>query len=261
MSGLCNHQPGLIGLAGDPASPIHRLDPRAKLLGLLAVTLVAVATPFSLWPVWAACAGALALIAVAARIPAKTIWRRSRVLVPLVVFVAVFLPFLRKGGQEWSVGPFTVSEEGLETFLAVSAKATIGTVSAVILGATTTFPDVLRALEALRIPRLFTLIAAFMYRYLFVIVDEVQRMRAALASRGYHPRWAWQAGAVGRVVAALFLRSYGRGERVYLAMLARGYSGVMPQLDTLAFRRADGLFVALVAASLVAVRITLGAAG
>jgi cobalt/nickel transport system permease protein len=260
VSGLCNHQPGLIGLAGDPASPVHRLDPRAKLLGLLAVTLVAVTTPFSLWPVWAACAGALAIIAVTARIPARTIWRRARVVLPLVVLVAVFIPFLRKGGQEWSAGPFTVSEVGLQTFLAVSAKATIGTVSAVLLAATTTFPDVLRALEALRVPRLFTLIAAFMYRYLFVIVDETQRMRAALASRAYRPRWAWQAGAVGRVVAALFLRSYGRGERVYLAMLARGYGGAMPQLDTLAFRRADGLFVALVATSLVVVRLALGAA-
>ncbi|MGH3042944.1 MAG: cobalt ECF transporter T component CbiQ [Gaiellaceae bacterium] len=260
MSGLCNHQPGLIGLAGDPASPIHRLDPRAKMLGLLTVTLVAITTPFSLWPVWAACGVVLAGIAALARVPARTIWRRARFVLPLVLFVAIFIPFLRKGGQEWSLGPLTVSEEGLQTLLAVAAKATIGTVSAVILGATTTFPDVLRALEALRVPRLFTLIAAFMYRYLFVIVDEVQRMRAALASRGYRPRWAWQGGAVGRVVAALFLRSYGRGERVYLAMLARGFDGVMPQLNTLAFRRIDGVFVGLVVASLVAVRVALGVA-
>jgi cobalt/nickel transport system permease protein len=260
VSGLCNHQPGLIGLAGDATSPIHRLDPRAKMLGLLAVTLVAITTPFSLWPVWVGCATVLAFIAAGARIPARTIWRRARVILPLVLFVAVFIPFFRKGGQEWSVGPLTVSEEGLQTLLAICAKATIGTVSAVILGATTTFPDVLRALDALRVPRLFTLIAAFMYRYLFVIVDEVQRMRAALASRGYRPRWAWQVGAVGRVVSALFLRSYGRGERVYLAMLARGFGGVMPQLDTLAFRRTDGLFVTLVATSLVAFRVALGAA-
>lgn len=230
------------------------------MLGLLAVTLVAITTPFSLWPVWVGCATVLAVIAAGARIPARTIWRRARVILPLVLFMAVFIPFFRKGGQEWSVGPLTVSEEGLQTLLAICAKAAIGTVSAVILGATTIFPDVLRALDALRVPRLFTLIAAFMYRYLFVIVDEVQRMRAALASRGYRPRWAWQVGAFGRVVSALFLRSYGRGERVYLAMLARGFAGVMPQLDTLAFRRTDGLFVALVASSLVAFRVALGAA-
>jgi cobalt/nickel transport system permease protein len=260
VSGFCNHQPELIGLAGDPASPIHRLDPRAKLLGLLAVTVTAVTTPFSLWPVWAACGAALVVVAVLGRVPARTIWRRARVVLPLVVGVAVFIPFLRTGGQAWSVGPLTVSQAGLETFTAVSVKATIGTVSAVLLGATTTFPDVLRALEALRVPRLFTLVAGFMYRYLFVIVDEVQRMRAALASRGYRPRWAWQARTVGRVVAALFLRSYGRGERVYMAMVARGFGGVMPQLETLAFRRADVVFVSAVAAFLLAARLGLGSA-
>ncbi|MGH3013011.1 MAG: cobalt ECF transporter T component CbiQ [Gaiellaceae bacterium] len=260
MSGLCAHQPGRTGLAGNVASPVHTLDPRAKMLGLLAVTLVAVTTPFSLWPVWIACGLVLAAIAATARIPARTIWRRARVILPLVLFVAVFIPFFRAGGQEWSLGPLTVSEEGLQSFLSVAAKATIGTVGAVLLGATTTFPDVLRALEALRVPRLFTLIAAFMYRYLFVIVDEVQRMRVALTSRGYRPRWAWQAGVMGRVVAALFLRSYGRGERVYLAMVARGFGGAMPQLDTLVLRRVDVLFVAVVAASLLAVRVAVGAA-
>jgi cobalt/nickel transport system permease protein len=114
---------------------------------------------------------------------------------------------------------------------------------------------VLRALDAMHVPRLFTLVAAFMYRYLFVIAGEVQRMRAALASRGYRPRFAWQVGAVGRVVSALFLRTYGRGERVYLAMLARGYDGVMPRLERLSFGRVDYAFVGLVVVALVAVRI------
>ena len=69
-------------------------------------------------------------------------------------------------------------------------------------------------------PRTLTLIAAFMYRYLFVIVDEVQRMRAARDARGYRPRTLLGAGAVGRVASALFLRTHARGERVYLAMLS-----------------------------------------
>jgi cobalt/nickel transport system permease protein len=260
VSGLGNHGRDLIGLAGDPASPIHGLDPRAKVLGLTSVTLVAVSTPFGLWPVWIACGAAVGVIAALARVPPAVIWRRARIVLPLVLFVAIFLPFLRKGGAAWTLGPFTISESGLETFASVSAKAAIGTASAVLIGATTAFPDVLRALEALRVPRLFTLIAAFMYRYLFVIVDEMQRMRAALASRGYRPRFAWQIGAFGRVVTALFLRTYARGERVYLAMLSRGYSGVMPELDALSFRRVDALFVALVAVSLLAVRVALGVA-
>jgi cobalt/nickel transport system permease protein len=76
-------------------------------------------------------------------------------------------------------------------------------------------------------------------------------MRAALLARGYGPRHALHAGAMGRVATALFLRSYGRGERVYLAMLARGYRGSMPQLAPLTFGRADTAFVALVLLAVV----------
>jgi cobalt/nickel transport system permease protein len=174
---------------------------------------------------------------------------------PLVVFVAAFLPFVRPGGPTYSLGPVDVSQEGLTAFLGVAAKATIGTVSAVLLGATTTFPDVLRALERLRTPRLLTLIAAFMYRYLFVVVDEVQRMRSALVSRGYRPRHVLRAGAVGRVAAALFLRAHARGERVYLAMLARGFKGAIPDSAPLALRRADAVFMAALGLVLVPSRI------
>jgi cobalt/nickel transport system permease protein len=170
-----------------------------------------------------------------------------------VLFVGVFVPFVR-GGEQIDLGPVDVSREGLTTFFAVSSKALIGTVSAVLLGATTSFPDVLHGLERMRAPRLLTLIAAFMYRYLFTIVDEVQRMRAALAARGYAPKHALQAQAIGRVATALFLRTYERAERVHLAMLARGWQQAMPRLDVLTFGRADAVFLAALAA-LVPLRV------
>jgi cobalt/nickel transport system permease protein len=203
------------GVVGDSA--VHRLDPRAKLLGLGAVTVIAVSTTTPL--VHATCAAALLLIVAVARLSPRTVLRRARVVVLPVLLVAAFTP---------SVAP----------------KALIGTSSAVLLGLTTSFPDLLHALEKLRAPRLLVLIAAFMYRYLFTIVAEVQRMRAALTARGYRPRHALQIQALGRVATALFLRTYERGERVHLAMLARGFSERMPRLDTLTLGRADALFAA-----------------
>jgi cobalt/nickel transport system permease protein len=249
MSGL-----NATGVAGNLDSPIHRLDPRAKLIGLAGVTLVAVSTPLSAWPVYLACAAALIVVAVLARVPAHTVWHRVRIVLPLVLFVAVFVPFVREGDPV-GLGPVTVSEQGLATFATVSAKAILGTCSAVLLGATTSFPDVLHALERLRAPRLLILIAAFMYRYLFVIVDEVSRMRAALAARGYAPRHALQAAAIGRVATALFLRTYERAERVHLAMLARGWTQAMPRLTVLTYTRADAIFLAALAGSLLSVRV------
>jgi len=255
VGGLCNHSLELTGLAGNPASPVHRLDPRAKIVGLVSITIVAVSTPPRHWPVYVACATALAAVAMLGRVGVGDIWRRTRVVLPLILFVAIFVPFLRTGGAVHDLGPIKVHEAGLLVLAAVAAKATIGTLSAVLLGTTTTFPAVLHGLEAMRLPRTFVLIAAFMYRYLFVIVEEVARMRQALASRGYRPRNALQAGALGRVATALFLRSYSRGERVYLAMLSRGYRGAMPQAVPLSLGRADIVFVGVVLASLVPLRL------
>jgi cobalt/nickel transport system permease protein len=248
------------GVAGDPASLVHRLDPRAKILGLAGITVVGVSTPPHDWPVLAACAVALAAIAAMARVSPGVIWSRAKVVLPLVVFVAVFVPFVR-GGETVDVGPVALSRDGLTTFAAVSSKALIGTVSAVLLGATTTFPDVLHGLERMRAPRLLTLIAAFMYRYLFVIGGEVRRMRIALAARGYRPRHALQAAAIGRVATALFLRTYDRGERVYVAMLARGYAGATPRLRALAFARTDVLFLTVLAAALLPLRVLIEVMG
>jgi cobalt/nickel transport system permease protein len=255
VGALCSHSLELTGPAGDPASAIHRLDPRAKIVGLLAVTLVAVSTPLAAWPAFAACAAVLVAVAIAARVPAREIWRRARLVLPLVLLVALFVPFVRSGGEAHELGPLTVHEEGLRTLASVAIKATLGTVSAVLLGAIASFPSVLRGLEALRVPRLLVLIAAFMYRYLFVIAEEAGRMRAALAARAYRPRTALQVAALGRMTTAMFLRTYGRGERVYRAMLARGYRGQMPELTPLVLGRADAAFVALVLIALVPLRI------
>ena len=257
MGALCDHALELTGLAGDPGSLVHRLDPRAKLLGLVGVTLVAVSTPLRGWPVWVACALLLAGYAAAGRVPAAAVWRRVRVVLPLVLLAGLLLPLTRSGGRTLDLGVATVHEAGLATFAAVAAKASIGTLSAALLGSTTTFPAVLRALEALRALRLLALVAAFMHRYLFVLLAELGRMRAALASRAYHPRHALHARPMGRVATAMFLRTYGRGERVYLAMLARGYRGTVPRLAPLSFARGDATFLAAVALALLPLRVVL----
>jgi cobalt/nickel transport system permease protein len=256
VSGLSNHALHGTGLAGSSTSPVHRLDPRAKVVGFLGLTLVAVTTPLEAWPVFLACALVLAAVCVVARIGPATIWRRVRFILPLVLFVAVFLPFVR-GGDQIEVGPLSLSAAGLAAFAAVSVKALIGTTSAVLLGATTTFPATLRALESLRVPRLIVLIAGFVYRYLFVVVEEVHRMRAALTARGYQPRSVLGAAAIGRVATALFLRTHARGERVYLAMLSRGYRGSVPAVDALRFGATDAVFIAAVALTLLPLRLVV----
>jgi cobalt/nickel transport system permease protein len=176
------------------------------------------------------------------------------VVLPLVVLAAAALPLVRDGGARFEVGPLVLWEEGLLALAAVAAKASIGTFSAVLLGATTAFPQVLRALEQLRVPRLFVVIAQTTHRYLPVVVGEVRRTRSALLARAWRPRSVLQAAPVGRVAGTLFLRAHARGERVHRAMMARGFSGTLPAPPVARPARGDVLFAAAVPGALIAVR-------
>ena len=140
---------------------------------------------------------------------------------------ALLLPFVGRG-ERVEVAGLSLSVAGLWAAWNILVKATLGVAATVLLAATTPVPEVLRGLERLRTPRVVVAICGFMVRYGDVVVGEMRRMRIAQRSRGYDGRWIWQARAVAASAGALFVRSYERGERVYLAMLSRGYDGAMP---------------------------------
>jgi cobalt/nickel transport system permease protein len=154
---------------------------------------------------------------------------RLLVILPFIAF-AFFIPFVGSGEQVEVLG-VAVSREGLWGMWNVVAKATIGATVSILLAATTEVPRLLTGMGRLRVPATLTAIASFMVRYLELLAGELRRMRIAMASRGYDPRWLWQARPVATSAGALFIRSYERGERVHAAMLARGYTGTMPEID------------------------------
>ena len=236
---------------------MHRLDARAKLLGLAGLTLVAATAPAGTWLLPAGCAVLLVAVARGARVPARVVWRRARVVLPLVLLAAASVPFLRHGGDVHRLGPLTVHDAGLTVFGAAAAKAAVGTLSAVLLAATTTVTAALEGLRRLRAPALLVAIAGVTWRYVFVLGDELARMRTALAARGHRPRHLLQAAAIGKLATALFLRAHARGERVHVAMAARGWTGAPAARAARALGRADLLFVAALAGLPLALRLAL----
>jgi cobalt/nickel transport system permease protein len=97
-----------------------------------------------------------------------------------------------------------------------------------------------------------------MIRYLEVVAGELARMRTAMTARGYDPRWLSQARPIAASAGTLFVRSYERGERVYDAMLSRGYNGVMPALGTRSATRREwlgALAIPLIAAAVSAIAV------
>lgn len=238
-------------------SAVHRLAPEVKVASAF-VFMVAVATtpPRAVWA-FVIYFGLVVVAAAIARLPIGFVLTRLAVIIPFVVF-ALLLPFIGTGERTEIVG-LAVSLDGLWAMWNILAKASIGGLVSVTLAGTTEVPSILRGMTRLRVPAVFTAIAGFMVRYLEVVAGELSRMRVAMTARGHDPRWLWQAKPIGSAAGALFIRSYERGERVYDAMTARGFSGSMPDFGESRASKSDwmrgglGSFVAIVVATIALV--------
>ncbi|MEZ5175268.1 MAG: cobalt ECF transporter T component CbiQ [Acidimicrobiia bacterium] len=207
-------------------SPIHRMAPQIKIVTAFLLVIGIVITPREAF--WAFGAYLVAVIGIAAiaGIGPRFAGRRMLIEIPFLL-VAVLLPVL--GGEpKVEVFGIALSEPGLWDAWNIIAKATFGLAVAVILGATTQVPEFLAGLDGLRMPSIVTAIAGFMVRYIDVVMSDWSRMRTAMASRAHDARWFTQIGPMARTLGVMFVRTYERGERVYLAMRSRGYRGAMP---------------------------------
>lgn len=224
----------------DTQSPIHALDARVKLLLCLGYILALGLLPHGAWAALLVCALVLWWLIVRSTIGLASLLTRAAVALPFAL-VAVTLVFTRPGAAlfQLNLGPIqlTATNEGLVAFISIVLKSWLSVQAALLLTTTTHFTDVLFALRALRLPAVIVAILSFAYRYLYVMVDEAQRMlrarecrSAELPGRRSGGGLAWRAGVVGRMVGTLFLRSYERSERIYVAMLSRGFSGELRSL-------------------------------
>jgi cobalt/nickel transport system permease protein len=230
---------------------IHRLAPQCKLAAQFLFVIAVVATPREAFWAFGAYAALVTGLVVAARLPLGFVAKRLVFEVPFILF-AVLLPFIGRG-ERVDVFGLSMSVEGLWGAWNIVAKATLGLSISIVVAATTTMPEFLRGFERLHMPRAFTSTLSFMIRYVDVIADEMRRMKVARISRGYDPRWIWQAKAIGSAAGALFIRSYERGERVYLSMLSRGYEGTIPRVDEVP--ATGGMWVAALALPALAAAI------
>ena len=219
----------------DRDSVIHRLDARAKLLAALAIIAAVVLTPPGSWLAFGAYLAVIAILIALSRLPAGHVIKRSLVIVPFVLVVAAFVPFFGQGEEAASINILSwhvsVTYSGLQLLANIAARAWLSILSLIVLTSTTSFAAILEALERFRLPRVMVLIMSFMYRYLFLLTDEVMRMKQARDSRSFGGGGRlWRIKSVGGMIGTLFLRSYERGERVYAAMMARGYEGYTRQV-------------------------------
>ncbi len=200
---------GLLTSRIQAGGPLTDLSPRLKLLGVVAVAAAASLTPVSrLWvPLLL-----LAVLTWTARVPPREVAGRFAELAPFAVIAAVGGLF---GGDPWR-------------FVAVMARALATVWALVLLLATTALPDLLAAARRLGCPRLMVTMLGLALRYLEVLVEEASRMSLGFTLRAVGPRNHRLLKPLGRLVGSLAVRTIERGERVYGAMLLRGYVGDLP---------------------------------
>ena len=218
-------------------SPIHALDPRIKLVLALAFILTTSLTPVGAWPAYVLLLAIALSVEILSELGVGKVLRRSSLALP---FVLAALPLAFSMGTQRlfaipvGFGELTVYAEGLERFASIAVRSWISVQVAIVLASTTPFPDLMLAMRAIRVPRLLVSIFGLMWRYIFVMADEAQRLMRARESRSAMPAMpgrkaggsvGWRARVTGGMAGNLFVRSLERGDRIYSAMSARGYDG------------------------------------
>jgi len=220
-------------------TPVHRVDPRAKVIAT-AVYIVCVVSygkydllgllPFAIFPVVLATEGGL---------PLGFLGRLLLVVSPFALIMGVFNPFFDReviaqiGG--WGVTGGWVSYASIVLRFLLTAGA------ALVLTATTSFTGICLALEKLRVPDVFVTQLLLLFRYIFVLGDEVTRMGQARRLRSFGRRGMdWR--VYGQMLGQLLLRSFARAQRIYLAMKCRGFTGEIRVARRLHFQTADLAF-------------------
>lgn len=247
------------------SSLIHRLDPRVKVLVTLLFIVANVLLPDGAWLGFLAAWLFLLLAQRLARLPFTFTLRRSFIALPFALAaVTVIFTLPGRGLFALNIGPWRLvaTDAGLLRFTSIMIRSWLSVQMAILLAATTQFPDLLHALRHLYVPQPIVVIISFMYRYLFVLADEAQRLMRAREARSARLPGSvspaggsivWRARVVGSMVGQLFLRSYERSDRVYNAMLARGYQGQLLTINPHRMTRQDWLvfIVALLLLALV----------
>ncbi len=231
---------------------VHRLDPRVKVTATMLFVLTVISfskyevqalVPFLLFPVVLVTLGDL---------PLGFLLKKVLIVSPFAVFVGIFNPMLDSRTMVVLMGiPLSA---GWISFASILVKFLLTISAALILIATTSFPGVCQALRRLGAPALFVSQLLFLYRYLFVLLEETMRIVRARDLRSFGKR-GLGAGVAARIIGTLFLRTVERAERIYRAMLSRGFQGEVPVLRRSGMRLADMLFLLAIVVYLALFRV------
>lgn len=213
---------------------LHQLDPRAKVLATLIFVAtvvsfdkyqIAMLIPFVIYPV---------LMVSWANLPVIYLMKKMVLLMPFAFFIGIFNPvmdrdilvhinFIDIAGLKDVAGSINISG-GWVSFVSIMVRFCLTVGAALILICTTGFDSVCMALQRFGVPGPFIVQLMFLYRYMFVLVDEASRMVRARAMRTFDTG-NMNFRLFGPMIGQLLFRTLDRAQRIHLAMCCRGFDG------------------------------------
>lgn len=204
-------------------SIIHGLDPRVKII-VVALFSVVVATSSRFLALLPALAISLSLVTMA-KLPIKKVFYRLLLVNGLILFLWFVLPFTYNGQELFTIGPFIATKEGILLAGQITVKSNSILLSMIALLSTTQIFSLGHAMGQLHFPNKITHLFLFTFRYIHVIYKEYHKLTNAMRVRGFVPRTNMHTyKSYAYLVGMLLVKSYDRAERIYKAMLCRGFN-------------------------------------
>lgn len=211
-------------------SPIHRWEPRCKLIGL--VVLIFAFAFVEDWHLVPLMLSVTAVIYILSKLPLRFLLLRLRYPGIFILAVVAVLPFLSGSTILWQWGIFTLRQEGLLAVILIGGRFFSIVILGLVLFSTTPFLTTVKTMRSLGLPNLLADLLLLSYRYLFDLAGMLTTMRQAMRLRGFRSRrqsrvWlipnSKDLQQLASLAGTLFLRSYEQSDRIYHAMRLRGY--------------------------------------
>jgi cobalt/nickel transport system permease protein len=231
---------------------IHRLDGRTKVIATLIFVVTVVSfpkheftglIPFAFFPVLTFALG---------DIPVWFILKKVFLVSLFALFVGIFNPMLDTQTAMFFFG-LPISG-GWLSFFSILLKFLLTMTAVLLLISTTSLPGIAHALGKMGIPEVFIAQLLFLYRYIFVLMEETMRMIRARDLRSFG-RKGQGINVFIQLAGTLFIRTIERAERIYQAMLSRGFNGTIYSLKKDHLERMDFVYLALVGGGLALCRM------
>ncbi|MDD5595548.1 MAG: energy-coupling factor transporter transmembrane component T [Candidatus Omnitrophica bacterium] len=193
----------------DLNTPLHRLNIKAKIIGVFIFLLIVIFTPIRFAPLFIFYGLMVLVLIRLSKVPLGFIVKRILELLPFIIIISLSGLFRK---------------QGLLIFFNCTVKALLALLLVIILSSTTKFQGLLEALKQMHLPKLFILLLAFMYRYSFLLEDQFLRTMRAFESRNINQKNNFgKVRILSNILGVIFILTFERAERLYLAMCARGY--------------------------------------